>query len=513
MRTSCLMSRYPRFRFLIGTMLVGSAIASPPAFASRQNRHYSTASQLVAAAVEAMGGADRLRALHTIRLSGETYEQHLYEAEPPDQPYYVTHQHFAESRDLARRRFRRLGWTMDSLHALVQIGSDGIIEIRQGGAVRTTRLHADWIDLSPERLMLTAAAAGDLHTIGDTTISGVHELGIAFTWMGLPVRVWLNAFTNLPMIVDYPQSYPESISSGVWGDVNLRVSYGAWIILPGGLHYPTQINQDWNGVPFRTTVLSDVVPNPTLIDSDYVHSAGALASAQQPGSLNANDIPLGEADRPAAEIEPGVVQIPGAWYTTIVRQSDGIVVIDAPISSGYSSKVLAEATRRYPETPVKAVITTSNYWWHIAGLREYVARGIPVYALDANQGEIHRLVAAPHRIDPDHLENSKRAARLHVVSRRTVIGSGRNRLELFPIRTSTTSLMLMVYMPSYQLLYSSDMAQPLGPNGSFIYPQYLWDLRRCVSMNGLTVTSLIGMHMSPTPWAKRETTLRDLHVD
>lgn len=377
----------------------------------------------------------------------------------------------------------------------------------------TTRLHKDWIDLSPERVLLTADTARDLHAIGDTAVDGVHELGIGFTWSGRPVRVWLNALTNLPMVVEYAQSYPESITGGAWGDVRVRSSYGAWVILPGGLHYPTQSELAWNDVPFRTTVLADVSENPVTPDSGFMISSAGRADSRRPASLNANDLPLGSTDHPATEIEPGVVQIPGGWYTTIVRQPDGIVIIEAPISSGYSAKVLVEAARRFPNVPVKAVITTSNYWWYIAGLREYVARGIPIYVLDANRQEIQAVITAPHRIDPDHLQRSPQPPRLVSVSGKTVIGSGQNRLELYPIRTSTTSSMLMVYMPSHQLLYSSDMAQPLGPDGTFIFPQYLWDLRRAVTENGLSVTTLIGMHMSPTPWSKLEATLHKMSAD
>jgi hypothetical protein len=37
-----------------------------------------------------------------------------------------------------------------------------------------------------------------------------------------------------------------------------------------------------------------------------------------------------------------------------------------------------------PGKRVKAVITTSTAYPHFGGLREYVARGIPVYAADVN---------------------------------------------------------------------------------------------------------------------------------
>ncbi len=463
---------------------------------------------MVSRALDAMGGAPRIRELRGLQLTGDIFERHLYEAEPPDQPLYLTYQHFVESRDLVQRRFRRIAWIGDSTHAQVQKGADSVLEIRQAGTLRTTRLHRDWIDLSPEQLLLTALAAPDLHTIADTVVSGVRQLGVAFTWSRGPVRVWVDAFTDLPSRVDYVQAYPESISSGAWGDVDMRSIFGAWVLFPGGLHYPTQIDTYWNGTHFRSTILSDVRANPVIPEGDYVMSNEARSSARQPGSLNASDLPLGSATRPATEIEPGVVQIPGPWYATLIRQSDGLVVLEAPISTGYSAKVLEYAAHRFPGVPIKAVISTSNYWWHFAGVREYVARGIPVYGLDFNERLLRDVAASPHRLYPDSLEQDQKRIRLHSVSGKTTIGTGPNRLELYPVRSSTTSLMLMVYMPQYGLLYSSDMAQPLGPNGSFVFPQYLSDLRREVTRDGLDVKTLIGMHMSPTPWSKLDSTLK-----
>jgi len=473
-------------------------------------RRSSTAIEIVTRAMDAMGGEGRLRGLHTLRIAGQTFEWHLYEAEPPNQPFYLTSQHFTEWRDLDHRRFRRVAWVTDSSRAQVQKGDGGVLEIRQAGTLRTTGLHPGWVDMSPERVLLTAATAPDLRAIGDTAIGGMPAVGVGFTWAGTPVRIWLDAATALPVRVEYVEAYPESISAGAWGDVGVSVTFGAWELHAGGLHYPAQSNAAWNGVPFRTTVLSDVAAGAQLADSAYALSEEARAAARRPGTLDASGLPLGQPDRPPTEIKPGVVQIPGAWYTTLIRQPDGIVVLEAPISAGYSAKVLAYAADRFPGVPIKAVITTSNYWWHVAGLREYVARGIPVYGLDRNQELIQRIASAPHRLAPDALQRHPRALQFRAVSRKLVVGTGPNRLELYPIRSSTTSLMLMVYMPEHALLYSSDMAQPLGPGGSFLFPQYLWDLRRATTANGLAVKTLIGMHMSPTPWTALEATLDSL---
>ncbi len=45
------------------------------------------------------------------------------------------------------------------------------------------------------------------------------------------------------------------------------------------------------------------------------------------------------------------------------------------------------------------------------------------------------------------------------------------------------------------------MAQPLGPNHTFLFPQSLWELMESVKSNQLPVEKIIGMHMSPTKWS------------
>jgi hypothetical protein len=86
--------------------------------------------------------------------------------------------------------------------------------------------------------------------------------------------------------------------------------------------------------------------------------------------------------------------------------------------------------RRWPGVPVKAVISTSDAWPHLAGLREFAARGIPIYVLDLNVAILQRLVAAHRTCFPDALARVPRAAaKWRVVAGKTIIGIGPNRGE------------------------------------------------------------------------------------
>ena len=130
---------------------------------------------------------------------------------------------------------------------------------------------------------------------------------------------------------------------------------------------------------------------------------------------------------------------------------------------------------------------------HVAGIREVVADGTPIYATDLNQPVLTRLVDAPFTQHPDTLAKASKPAKFHWVSQKTTIGAGPNRIEIYPIRNASGARMLMLYLPEFHLLYSSDLVQPLG-DGSFFWPEYLRELSDAVQREHLSVDRFFGMH-------------------
>jgi hypothetical protein len=187
----------------------------------------------------------------------------------------------------------------------------------------------------------------------------------------------------------------------------------------------------------------------------------------------------------------------------VVKQSDGIVILEAPISTLYSEGVIAEARKRYPGAPVKAVLSTSDSWPHTGGVRAAVAQGLPVYVLDLNRPLLDRMMSAPHTLDPDALQNSKTARRPHweVVANRLEVGSGLNRLVLYPLRGASTERQYMVYFPEHRLLYASDTLA-LNDDGSLYDPELMHEVVQAVQRENLTVDTVFAMHQGPMPWSK-----------
>ncbi|MEW6208811.1 MAG: hypothetical protein AB1631_10620 [Acidobacteriota bacterium] len=475
--------------------------------ATTQNAKAS-AKSILQAAIDAIGGEAALRSIKSVEMEGIGHENMLEQSERPAGPWLVNYMEIAELRDIAGNRLRRAtkskNFQTPEWSSLNLVVARGVAAVERGGRFfpflhREAQEAEERIALAPERALLLALAASDLRREADTVIQNVPHHTLAFTWQQKPVRLLLNANTALPTAVEVTSSHPFDMFWGVWGDVTKRVYYSLWSMEAGGIRYPRQWDEERAQMPYRSFTVTRLKLNAPISDEAFAIPDN-VKEAFEKSRMAIEDLPLGwRARGEAREIAKDIVKIPAGWDTAIVRQPDGLVIIEAPISSGYSAKVIAEAQRRYPGVAIKAVITTSDAWPHLAGIREYVARGIMIYALDLNKAILERVIQSPRKNNPDAFERNPRKPRFHIVAGKTLIGAGANRLELYPVRSETGERMIMVYMPEHKILYASDLLQKM-PDGSFFWPQYLAEAAEAVSREKLAVETVFAMHLGPTPW-------------
>jgi len=482
---------------------------------SAHSQDSKSASDLLHAGLAAMGGEDKVRGLRTLHFQAVAQRNELEQSERPEGPYIVEYDQVEEWRDLAHNNWKKT----ESIRVAMQPEYSSTIVVSEGAASRSFNGKAlpasgqqlqeadEVLALSPERVMVTGLASSDLHRLPDLTLQNVPHQEVEFTWQEHPVRIFLNAETRLPTAVEWAGAYPFAGFWSIWGDVTTRIYYSFWW-LQNGIHYPLQADVVRNGLPDRTVTISKIDYNQPLAPADFTISPELRTSFAGRAKMTVDDRPLAIPGQAASELAPGIVFLPGAWNTTLVRQDDGVVVLEAPISSGYSAKVIKEAQKRFPGLNIKAVITTSDSWPHIGGLREYVAHGIPVYVLDRTVPLIERFLRAPRTRYPDALAKAPRPADLHPVSTKVVVGAGPNRMELYPIHGETSERQMMVYFPEHKLLYGSDPFQKLE-DGTFFYPQTVYELQSAVEREHLTVERLFMMHVELTPWAEALKALRE----
>jgi hypothetical protein len=461
----------------------------------------------MAEAVKQMGGESALRSLKTVSFQAVGHRNELEESERPEGPYIVEYDRITQLRDLEHQFWKQtviMKVGPQPEYTFVTITAKGAAKAAYGGPLGpgsrdNLQEAAESLELGPERLLFTALAASDLRAGPDTVLQSVLHHVVEFTWRSVPVRIFLNNYTSLPTAVEWESAHPYNLFWSTWGDVTTRLYYSFWWLCPGGIHYPLQWDFVRNNLPDHALTITDISLNVEFPADTFVISADEKAAFEtRHGTMD--DRPLGIPNQPAVEIAKDIVYITGSWNTTLVRQADGIVILEAPISSGYSVKILAEAERRWPGVPVKAVISTSDSWPHLAGVREYVARGIPIYAVDLNIPILTRFVSAPRTGFPDTLQQNPKRAEFHPVSSKTVLGTGPNRIEIYPLRGETSERQMMVYFPEHKLLYGSDPFQQV--EHGYFYPQTVWELVHAVERENLTVDTFFMMHIGPTPWSE-----------
>jgi len=370
----------------------------------------------------------------------------------------------------------------------------------------------------PFRALLLAHRASDLRRESDVSFHDSPQHVVSFLYNTFRVRLYLDARNKLPTathsIIAYRHATGTDVAWNALGDIRERTEFMLWDLVDG-MRYPTQWDTYRDDVLLQTVVVSGVHTNVSVPPEQLALSPDTEGEIARLKRTSINNIALGEPimgapdpKRPIEEIAPGIVQIPSSWYTTLVRQDDGIVILDAPISSAYSKHVIEEAERRFPGVPIKGVITSTAFFWHIAGVREYAARHIPIYLRDANRSTVERILNSPHTLVPDDLSLHPVKPIVRSISDRTVIGHGKNAIVVIPIWLAFEP-MVMTYIPDAHILHTGEMIQPLGANGSLLYPESLLEIRDTVLYEKLQVDRLIGMHMSPTVWSVLEAAIRD----
>jgi hypothetical protein len=462
--------------------------------------------QCVTAALEAMGGRERLQQVANIRLQmvGHTM---LMEQSYRQAPYITSYERDEITMDLVNQRLvteAKLTWPESDPS---QSESDTTLVVGPDGGVYHTRFgdspcSLDDLDaarealaLGPARILLTAVDAPDLHFEPPEVLRSTSHAVVAFSWRHVPVRILLNPFNHLPDAVETTQAFHDFWY--FWGDVRQQIYFDNWRLIDG-ITFPTNWVEERNGVVWRSTQAINVEFNVELDEKGFEMTAGAVKqSAASPGWNRPFNV------KQATTLAPGIDLFAGSWNATVVKEPDGIVILEAPISGLYTQGVVKEARKRHPGLPINAILSTSDSWPHTGGVRQAVALGVPVYILDLNQPLLDKMVSAAHTIEPDALQKSKNSKGPHwkIVANKQEIGRGANRIELYPLRGASTERQYMVYFPERHLLYASDTLA-LNDDGTLNDPELMYEVAQAVKRENLIVDTVFSMHQGPMPWEK-----------
>lgn len=483
-----------------GGMLFGQA--TPASSLSTPGCKQIEAKACVALAIDAMGGREKLEGIRSAH-SDVIGHMALMEQSYRQAPFITSY-----SREHITVDFDHES-VLDEQHSVWPEadlkGSDSditLITTPDGGAYRTPKSDfpcspadldnsSQILALGPERLLLTAYKSTDLHFEAEEMLRSTPHAVVAFTWKNIPVHILLGGRTHLPDAIDTTQRFRDFWA--YWGDVHQRIYWDNWKFIHGVV-YPTNQITERNGAILSSEQVLDLDFNQPINDKAFVIASDIAAKSK-------NRKPQVFKGDKSIELAPNVTLFAGSWNTTIVKQDDGIVILETPMTSLYTEGLFAEARTRYPGLPIKAVLSTSDSWPHVGGIRYDVAQSLPIYILDLNRPLLDRMIAAPNTLMPDALQISPKVPKWEIVSEKTIIGTGVNRMELYPLRGTATERQYMVYFPEHRLLYASDTLVLKGDDA--IYDSELTrEVVAAAQREHLDVETVFAMHQGPVKWSK-----------
>ena len=333
-----------------------------------------------------------------------------------------------------------------------------------------------YLDLFPRTLLREALDADDLTLVDGDLVFTRQPDGVPET-----VTIDLDETPGLPTGFTVRTRFPDNIYLSGWGESTLTGRYGFWWRTADGRLLPRQLDVAFNGLPWQRYEISEFSFSDAAPSDDPVPD-GELAA---PRSLAVDSFPFSNRHEDIAE---GVRVYFGAWNVAVVELDDGVYVLDAPISNGYSQALMDQVERDFPDQPIRGVITTSNAWPHMAGVAAYARRGIPVYTHPDGIRQITRMA-------PD-LAGS--ASLVGTIDGDTLGPEGHG-LRIRAARGPGLDRMLFVYIEDRDIAWASDAVQ-LDQDG--ITPlaharQYVAEFLEAVCPDIGEETRVIAMHAGP----------------
>ena len=447
---------------LLAALALSTQIApSPTALSNREAR------RIVEAGIAALGGVEGVRSINTFRYTLRGTSWQLFANRDPEEPPEAWEYERVCALDTERNRFfgdvmlRRTGYDYAFHTRTVVDGNQGweaIVPNRWFLRLEDPSApdHADCAQFLPHRLLADALRhPAALRSLGRAEIYGrPHEVVTYVAANGRQSTLAFDAASRLPTF--YEHLYTRSMV----GDASFAVAF-----------------RDYEPVGATRVPMRRITYNAGFVSSDVQFVEVEL---EDPFGGIALEVPEGFVDLETVAAEPEVVRLadgvyvlrnlPGGFHTLFVAFEDHALVVEAPESdapSGIAAQVVDAVRETLPGLPIRYVVLTHHHGDHASGARTFLAEGATVVTTPGNERFVERLAAAPFTLEPDALARSPRPARIELVEggHRVLADAGR-RVELHDVGPIPhAEEMLVVYLPEEQILFQSDLFNPVTPGG------------------------------------------------
>lgn len=476
-----------------------------PVAATAQN-----ANDILRKTIQAYGGA-AWDTVNYIRMHYVGHNQWLEQSENPTGPFITSYFDTEEIR--GAKEFKLYQKTEGKANVSSGAGVQTSVQVDTAGYMpygkRKMPLYygfaeenLNWMQYGPEYLLRKAQRSGAKFD-KMIELEGVNHYQLSFTENGIGNKIFINASTGLISEAHVDTYTPYGYFFSLWGKYTTRIQYSLYSLNKHNLIYPLQWDVYRTGQLWKKISINEIEFLKAVNDTLFVIPADIQKARVGKEYANKTNLPVTKV----IEVAKGIYVIPGYWFTGWIEQEDGIVVLEAPISTGYSVQLMNEIKKRYPSKKIKSVIVSSDAWPHLAGIREYISENIPVYTNKLNKGILDRIAASDFSPQPDRQQLKKAKPDYRLVDKQLLLDDKVLPVQIIPIQGEAGERMVAVYFPKQKVLYASDLIQRNHNNSGFFFIEYLAEVKAVVDRNKLDVEKVYAMHMAPVAWKEIEAAL------
>lgn len=451
----------------------------------------------VAAALDAMGGAEALAAIRQIAMKGRARywePEQSYRAGGEMRPLgdadFVWLRDFATGAarmDLERRYV--YPWPARESYSELLAGDAGYI-IPRGTApapramsgVRVVATEREALRSSPLFLLALARTPNALKPLPDQPAGRVRLPAVAAELGGHSFHVLFDPETKLPARI---RAFDFDT---IQGDSIFDLVLGAWKAV-SAVKIAHRIDMELNGRVVARYELAEVALDPALPADAFAVPVGVKPASERPTIgkvpfqwvtrrlymgrfLDSDAINYHPARSPGlklVELAPNVQHVVGGTHNSlIVAMKDYLVVFDAPINEWQSRFTIDAAKARYPGKPIKYLVLTHHHNDHTGGSRTYVAEGATVIVGAPNKAHFAEVFARPHKFEMDALERARRPAEIIEVADLMSLEDDTDEIRILRIDNPHAEGMLIMHVVKAKIgfvtdIWSPGMGQRWGP--------------------------------------------------
>jgi len=445
---------------------------------------------LVNDAVTALGGADALRNLKAIAITGEAkYWEPGQSKVAGKDPKHVEDVKFTVTRDLTGGR-ARTQWDRDHKYpdpALIikytetVLPNGGFVTDDKGAntAMASVRMAAAQRELnraSPTLLLKAMESPKDVRPIGNQRIGRQSYRAVSFNDGSVSYIILFDATTKLPAAIRTMDD------DNVRGDQPFDAVLGNWKAV-GGVQVAHTLTYQIGGVEVGKVTYTQVTANPTIASDAFAVPEPVRAALKGPAASGVPYqwiirrlymsrymdteqpyLPAGASVK-LVELAANVQHAQGAsGNNLIVAMKDHLVVFDAPYGEALSRTVIDLAKAKYPGKPIRYLVQTHHHMDHSGGLRAYVAEGATILVAAPTRAYFNAALRTPRTVAGDAQQTARKPIRITEVRDQTTLkDDAGGEIRIYNIKNPHAEGYLLGHVVKDNIVFVTDLISPRGP--------------------------------------------------